>query len=182
MGTPFRLLRLGKSGSTMQYRTREIRGEGSDMGTLTRPLSDQDARVAGETSRRITELLQTLADDVDRVFLYDTGASHVTLEVPTGALELLRDILEVMGRGDSVTLVPYNKELTTQEAADLLNVSRPFVVRLIDEERIPARKVGTHRRLRLEDVMAYKRADDDDRQAIADELARDARELGIGYR
>jgi excisionase family DNA binding protein len=86
-----------------------------------------------------------------------------------------------MGKGNAVSILPVNAELTTQEAADILNVSRPFVVQLVEEGRLPARRVGTHRRLSVEDVMNYKRQDDEQRARVADELAREAREMGLGY-
>jgi excisionase family DNA binding protein len=103
------------------------------------------------------------------------------IELPTGVVELLMDILEAMAAGQGVTLVPENAELTTVEAASLLNVSRPFLIKLLDDGVIPHRKVGKHRRIRLEDVMAYKARDDRERDAILDQLVQEAQEQGMGY-
>lgn len=85
-----------------------------------------------------------------------------------------------MASGDSITIVPVGKELTTQQAADLLNVSRQYLVRLLDEGRIPFRKTGKHRRLRIEDVLAFGQKRDRDRRVGIRELSQLTQEFG-GY-
>jgi excisionase family DNA binding protein len=84
-----------------------------------------------------------------------------------------------MARGNAVTLIPVHSELTTQEAADILNISRPFLIQLLEEGKIVYRKVGTHRRVRLEALMSYKRAADAERRAALAELAAHDQEIGI---
>ena len=101
--------------------------------------------------------------------------------VPLPALVVLADILGEMGRGRAVLVVPYGAELTTQQAADLLNVSRPYVVKLIESGVLPARKVGPRRRVLFEDLMNFKRADDADRRDVARQLTAEAEEMGLGY-
>ena len=91
----------------------------------------------------------------------------------------LWDLMMAAGRG--VTLIPENAELTSVQAADVLNVSRPFLIKLLEENVLPHRKIGKHRRIRMEDVMAYKAKIDREREAVLDQLAREGQELGMGY-
>lgn len=103
------------------------------------------------------------------------------IELPAGAVTLLLDILGAMASGQGVTLIPEDTELTTVQAADMLHVSRPFLIKLLEEGQIPYRKVGKHRRIRMEDVMNYKRAIDQQREAVLDQLVADAQEQEMGY-
>ncbi len=106
---------------------------------------------------------------------------QVTVTVPTEAFELFLDILTEMANGNAVSVVPVHVELTTQQAADMLGVSRPFLVALLDEGKLPYRMVGTHRRIRAGDVLVYKEKDAAYRQSIADELTAEAEKHGLGY-
>ncbi len=103
------------------------------------------------------------------------------LELPAGAVALLMNILEAMAAGQGVSIIPENAELTTVQAADILNVSRPYLIKLLAEGAIPYRKVGKHRRILMEDVMSYKRQTDRAREAVLDQLVADAQENGMGY-
>ena len=102
------------------------------------------------------------------------GDDETALEVPIGVLWLLADILAETASGNAVAVAPVEAELTTQQAADLLNVSRPYLVKLLDERRIPFRRVGNRRRILLVDVMAFKHVDESERRAIAAELTTQA--------
>ena len=142
------------------------------------PPSAQDAAIA----RVSGQLLSRYARQKRTLTLRVTDADQdKPIELPAGAVALLMDILEAMAAGRGVTLMPENAELTTVQAAEVLNVSRPFLIRLLDDGAIPHRKVGKHRRIRMEDVMAYKAAIDRDREAVLDQLVAEAQEQDIGY-
>lgn len=103
------------------------------------------------------------------------------IEVPVSALRMLVDILANMAEGRAVGLMPMNAELTTQQSAELLNVSRPFLISLIESGQIECHMVGTHRRIYARDVMAYKIQRDAEGREAMEALAAQAQELGMGY-
>ena len=109
----------------------------------------------------------------------DDDRVEETLTVPRGAVELLARILAHMANGQGVSVVPANAELTTQQAADLLNVSRPFLIGLLTAGEIEFRLVGRHRRIRAEPLLNYMRADDQRRRQSADELTALTQEMGL---
>lgn len=103
------------------------------------------------------------------------------LLLPKSVTALLIKIMTEMAKGNAVTLTPIHAELTTQEAANLLNISRPFLIRLLDEGKLPFHKVGTHRRIKFTDLEAYREMRERERRAALEELAAQAQELGMGY-
>ena len=142
------------------------------------PPSRDEVELARASGQRLAPLARTGRPLTLRV--RDAGQEE-TIELPAGAVKLLVEILEDMASGRAVTIVPQNAELTTQQAADFLNVSRPFLIQLLEEKKIPFRMVGTHRRVRLEDVLRYKEGIDAERRKVLDELAAEAQDLGMGY-
>jgi excisionase family DNA binding protein len=86
-----------------------------------------------------------------------------------------------MAKGNAVTLIPVHAELTTQQAAKILNVSRPFLIEQLEKSVIPYRKVGTHRRVMFKDLMEYKQTMDHNRLNALEELSAIDQELGLGY-
>ena len=139
--------------------------------------SEAEAALAKETGRVLARRLQD--DESLRLRVLDDPSPEGTVELPASALRLLVRILEEMARGNAVTLIPVHAELTTQEAADMLNMSRPSLIQLLDEGKIGFRRVGTHRRVRFEDLMAYKRQADAERRKVLQQLAAYDQELGI---
>lgn len=101
------------------------------------------------------------------------------LLLPRAAVELFAQILAFMAAGHGVSVVPADAELTTQQAADLLNVSRPYLIGLLDAEEIEYRKVGKHRRVKAASLLEYMRSDDQRRRAAADELSALTQEMGL---
>jgi len=140
--------------------------------------TEETAREASEALRAFSSFREKRPTHVEVVAEGD-GAASVT--VPVEAFELFVQVLAHLANGHGVTVMPVKAELTTQQAADLLNVSRPHLIKLLDQGDIPYRRVGTHRRVQLKDVVAYKRIDDAKRREAADALAAEAQALGLGY-
>jgi excisionase family DNA binding protein len=135
--------------------------------------TDAVAEEARQALRPLSELVRQRK--FDRVLVRaQRDRETVEVKVPRAAYSLLLEVLAQLSSGNAVTIVPIRSELTTQEAADLLNVSRPHVVHLLEAGMIPFRRVGTHRRVRAADVLDYKRQDDEARR----ESGRKLTELG----
>ena len=142
--------------------------------------SKADSKLARESGERLAAHLH--GGDVGVLRLeVRSGEIHEELNLPPSVLRVLVRVLAEMGQGNAVTLTPLRSELTTQQAADILNVSRPHLVKLLDEGVMPSRKVGSHRRVLLEDLLAYKRESQARRQAALAELASFSQELDMGY-
>jgi excisionase family DNA binding protein len=140
-------------------------------------------RPAASEADRFNEL----RDHLDAMFCgprrpYLLGPDGERIDLPDSALEALRVIIEAMAAGQSITLFPHGKELTSQEAADIIHVSRPHLIKLLDRGELPFHRIGTHRRIRIEDVLEYRDRRDAGRNAALDDLARLSEELPGGYR
>ena len=143
------------------------------------PPSKEDIELARTSGQRLAPMARRGRPLTLRV--RDAGQKEETIELPAGAVKLLQAILEDMASGRAVTIVPQNAELTTQQAADFLNVSRPFLVQLLEQKKLPFRLVGTHRRIRFEDVLRFKETTDAERRKVLDQLAAEAQDLKMGY-
>jgi excisionase family DNA binding protein len=138
--------------------------------------SEAEATLARETGLVLASRTQTT--DPLQLRLLDHPSAG-TVKLPASAVRMLVHLLEEMARGNAVTLIPVRAELTTQEAANLLYISRPSLIQLLDEGKIAYRRVGKHRRIRFDALMAYKRRADAERRAALAELAAYDQELGL---
>jgi excisionase family DNA binding protein len=139
-----------------------------------------DTRMAQESSRLLAKMLGARKKRL-RLRIQPDDATGEAISIPPAAVRLLGGILNEMAKGNAVTLLPLHAELTTQQAADLLSVSRPFLIEQLDKGILPFRKVGTHRRILLQDVMAHKQAMDRGRLKALEELWALDQELRLGY-
>jgi len=142
--------------------------------------TEAEARLARESVKELARLLESNQED-PRFRLQQDGELADPIALPLSAIRVLKNILAEMAQGHGIAMVPVNTELTTEQASELLNVSRPYFISLLDEAKIPFRLLGTHRRVRLVDVMAYKGRNDQDRLKVLEELVAQAQELDMGY-
>ena len=145
------------------------------------PPTAADAQLALESSRTLTRFLSVKRQQPFTLKIEPENEPEQSISIPAAAFRLLNGILTEMGKGNAVTLIPVHAELTTQQAADLLNVSRPFLIEQLDKDIIPYRKVGTHRRILFKDLMEYKQAMNHNRLDSLDELSAVDQEHGLGY-
>ena len=145
------------------------------IGTVRMP-TEKEISLAAESSRLLAACIGK--GETAQLRLID-GDKDVT--VPVSAIHMLVDILSQMAQGNAVSLVPVHAELTTQQAADMLNVSRPYLVKLLESGKIRFHKTGRHRRIRFDDLMEYMRRMDEESRKAADELTAQAQELVMGY-
>lgn len=151
------------------------------MNTMTARLpSPKEAALAKHSSQELSAFLETKAE-TQRFSIDDAqGVAHV-VNMPVSALRLLVDVLTELGEGNTVQLVPIHAELTTQEGADMLNMSRPTFVKLLDEGMIPFFKAGNRRKVRYTDVQHYKSKLEAQRLETLAELSALDQEMGMGY-
>jgi len=145
--------------------------------------SEAMAHDAAAAARQLSRLLQPKKKRAPNTVTLEArdDSHHERVTVPMEAFRLFVDLLAALAGGNAVTLVPVGKELTTQQAADLLNVSRPYLVQLLKEQKLPFRLVGSHRRIKFEDLVAFKTKDDAHRKKVADDLVAEGQKLGIEY-
>nr|NGY94357.1 hypothetical protein [Neochlamydia sp. AcF84] len=149
---------------------------------LPEPIMPSESEVElARASSRILSSMSLQKGKTVKILLETDNYQQSSVTLPFSAFKLLMTVLTQMAEGNAITLIPVHAELTTQEAADLLNVSRPYLIRLLEEKKIPFRKVGTRRRILFQDLMDYKAKIDAARRKNLDELAEEAQNLDMGY-
>jgi excisionase family DNA binding protein len=146
-----------------------------------RPLpSAEEVALAKVGSQELSAVLESSGDIQNFEVTGKDGETH-SVQLPSSAVQLMIEVLTQLGQGNSVNITPIHAELTTQEAADLLNMSRPTFIKLLDEGTLPHTRSGNRRKVAFVDVMSYKQSLDEKRQSALDELSSLDQELGLGY-
>lgn len=140
-----------------------------------------EIEIARNSSLVLAKYMRGAKKSAVKLKILDKNGRAKTIVLPHYAMDLLTDILARLAEGDEVVLQSLRKELTTQQAADFLNVSRPFLIKLLEGGEIPCRKVGTRRRVLAKDVVKYKEKIDKKRRATLDALVVQSQELNLGY-
>lgn len=146
---------------------------------MTLPV-EREVEAAVQGQRALAAYLATKFETQSIQIFDDQNQAH-QVELPTSALRLLMDVLAELADGNAVQVVPIHAELTTQEAADLLNVSRPHIVKLLEEGLLPFHRTGKHRRVRFADLMQFKTERERASEQAMEELAKQAQQLAMGY-
>ena len=140
---------------------------------------DKTAKLAHASAAELSQLLERFPVSKQSQVKIEIEGQNLIL--PIQALVLLRNVLEELARGNAVTIVPLHAELTTQQAADILNVSRPYLINLLEKSELQFTKVGTHRRIKFQDLMAYKNGIEQRSSSTMDKLVKIAQEANLGY-
>ncbi|MFV0339178.1 MAG: helix-turn-helix domain-containing protein [Parachlamydiaceae bacterium] len=136
----------------------------------------RDIELATRSSQKLAALFAKKKEN-EPVAIHIDDSDKIVL--PFGAIKLLIELLSQMASGNAVTMIPIHKSLTTQEAADLLNVSRPYLIKLLEQGKIPFEKVGSHRRIKAEDLFKYHSALAQDKKSALDELSQQTKDLDL---
>ncbi len=142
---------------------------------ITKP-SKQEQKTAMESYNALEAMLESLNTEITEIEIEETKEK---IKIPLNALKLLAKILKETSRGNPVSIVPIAAEITTQGAAELLNCSRPHIVKLLDNGGISFTKIGRHRRIKIEDIMKYKKEVKEKQKALLIKMMKEDQELGL---
>jgi excisionase family DNA binding protein len=135
--------------------------------------STDDAQLAAQASRQLSRANR------DNLRVQIDGGE--TLRLPQSAATLLYHLLTEMAQGNAVTIIPVHAELSTQEAADYMNVSRPYLIKLLQSGALPFHMVGSHRRVKFTDLENYRKIREAEQRRMREELTAEAQAMGLGY-
>jgi excisionase family DNA binding protein len=151
------------------------------METLIRRTTKEDQKIAISSLQGFQVASQRIKSSRKRGVKIKIQETGEFITIPKKALSLLSTIIQNMAEGKTISIVPSNSEVSTQQAADMLNVSRPHLIKLLKANNIPFKKVGSHRRILLKDIMVYKEQQAKQRETQLDFLANQAQDLNLGY-
>lgn len=131
----------------------------------------------GDVEKKEISDLENNVSYKDKIIIMTANGQQI--EMPFVVSQALVEVIKTLSKGDSLTLIPMNKELTTQQASDILNVSRPYFIKLLENGEIPYRKTGTHRKIMMQDLMDYREKRNKNRKEKISELSQFSQELGL---
>ncbi len=151
------------------------------MSSIIKKITKADQKIALSSVESLSKCESDVLRNGKKTVQLRIQESEELITIPLQAFLLFKSILKNMAEGKSVTLISSDSEISTQEAADILNVSRPHIVKLLESGIIPFKKVGSHRRVQLKDILSYESNLKADRRKQLDLLAREAQDLNMGY-
>lgn len=149
------------------------------MSTVKKRITTEEQKMASESVARLSQFARKRRSSKSKEIRITLQGEDIT--IPEKALTYLIEVLSNMSDGKSVDIVAEDTELSTQQAAGILNVSRPFIIKLLEQGRIPFKKVGKHRRILLQDVLHIKEQQNKVRESQLEKLVKDSQILGLGY-
>lgn len=153
----------------------------AEMSAVIQKITKSDQKVALLSAKLLADSEDQAIKDKDEVIKLRIQGSEEIIIIPLKVLQLLNAIISNMAQGKSIALMPTDAEVSTQQAAEMLNVSRPHVIKLLEKGEIPHKKVGSHRRILLQDILKYEANFKSERRKKLDYLAKEAQHLNLGY-
>lgn len=151
------------------------------MNTVIEKTTKSDQKIASKSIDKIKQTNKTISKSKKQSIEIRIEETGEVLSIPKRAFTLLKVILENMSEGKTLTIASEDEELSTQQAAEILNISRPYLVKLLEDEKISFRKVGTHRRVKLKDLLEYEKTLRNKRRQTLDRLSKQGQKLKMGY-
>jgi excisionase family DNA binding protein len=151
------------------------------MSAIIQKITKSDQKIALLSVKILADSEDQATKNKDEVIKFKLQGSDEVVIIPLKALHLLNAILSNMSQGKSIALMPTDAEVSTQQAAEILNVSRPHVIKLLEKGEIPHKKVGSHRRILLQDILKYESNLKSNRRKKLNALAKEAQQLNLGY-